>query len=198
MIRNLQRIQIKVATDSPPGLNLNPFLEIFGRWRKEKDDPAEWVDVADYAHIPRGPGIVLIGQRCNFSFDLAPPGPGILYTAKKGLSGTHEEKILTAFQWCLDLTNRLASEEEFPNDVKLRTDSFEIRFNDRLETPNNSSTDQELRLPLRSVLDILFGQHSCDLSPQTDPVQCYGFSLVAKRAEPLEVLLGRLTERASI
>ena len=194
MIRNLQRIQIKVATDAPPGLKLNPFLEIFGRWRKEKDDPAEWVDVADYAHIPRGPGIVLIGQRCNFSFDLADPGPGILYTAKRGLNGSHQEKILTSFQWCLDLAERLAAEKDFPKDVHLRTDSLEIRFNDRLETPNSPSTDQELQLPLRSVLEILFGRNGYELTPQIDPLQCYGFTVVTKRAEPLEVLLQHFSE----
>ncbi|MBI4460417.1 MAG: hypothetical protein HY648_10215, partial [Acidobacteria bacterium] len=70
MIQNLQRIQIKILSGAPAGLSLDPFIEIFGRWRKESH-PAEWVDLADYAHVPRGPGIVLIGQRCNFSVDMA-------------------------------------------------------------------------------------------------------------------------------
>ena len=194
---NLQRIQIKIASDAPPSLRLDPFLEIFGRWRKEKAHPAEWVDLADYAHMPRGAGIVLVGQRCNFSFDMALPGPGVLYIAKKGLSGTSEERITSAFQWCLDLSKRLVAEKEFPQGVQLRWNSLQIRFNDRLETPNNASTDDELRPAIRQAMDRLFGPQGYELVPPSDPRQCYGFSVTAKRAEPLAVLLERVAPTAA-
>ncbi len=189
---NLQRIQIKIASDAPPHLSLDPFLEIFGRWRKEKEHPAEWVDLADYAHMPRGPGIVLVGQRCNLAFDLADPGPGILYAAKKGLSGSTEERITSALQWCLDLSKSLVAEKEFPKGVQLRWDSLQIRFNDRLETPNNASTDEELRPAIRQVMDTLFGSQGYELLPHSDPAQCYGFSIAAKRADSPEALLERM------
>ena len=193
---NLQRIQIKIASDAPPRLNLDPFIEIFGRWRKEKEHPAEWVDLADYAHMPRGAGILLVGQRCNLAFDLADPGPGILYAAKKGLSGSTEERITSAFQWCLDLAKRLAAEKEFPGGIRLRTNSFEIQFNDRLETPNNASTDEELRPAIRQAMDRLFGAQGYELIPHGNPAQCYGFSIAAKKAEPLDVLWKRIAPPA--
>ena len=144
MISDLQRIQIKIASDLRAGLRLDPFVTIFGRWRNEQH-PADWVDLADYAHLPRGPGIVLVGQRCSVAFDLADPGPGILYTARKGLTGSHAERLCSAFAWCLDLSKRLSTEPEFPQDVRLRTGMLELRFNDRLETPDTPETDAELR-----------------------------------------------------
>ena len=82
---------------------------------------------------------MLIGQRCNFSFDMGGPGPGILYAAKKGLTGSHPARILAAIEWCLALSNLLVAEEEFPPGVRLRTDSLELRFQDRLETPNTAA-----------------------------------------------------------
>ncbi|OFV92261.1 MAG: hypothetical protein A3H28_17380 [Acidobacteria bacterium RIFCSPLOWO2_02_FULL_61_28] len=190
MIPNLQRIQIKLAADAPPGLKLDPFLEIFSRWRKETH-PAEWVDLADYAHLPRGPGIVLIGQRCNVSFDLADPGPGILYAARKGLTGSHTERLGAAFQWCLEFSKRLLAEPEFPKEVRVRTDRLEIRFNDRLETPNTASTDAELRPAVEQVLNALFGAGEYQLTPITDPNDCYGLTVRAKKAESLDVLIAR-------
>ena len=203
MISNLQRIQIKIAADAPPGLSLDPFLEIFARWRKETH-PAEWVDLADYAHLPRGPGIVLIGQRCNVSFDLADPGPGILYTARKGLTGTHAERLRAAFQWCLEFSKRLLAEPEFPKDVRLRTDSLEIRFNDRLETPHTPAAAAELRPAVEQALNVLFGAGEYQLTPHalqsqgvgglTDPNDCYGFAVRAKKAAPLDALIRRISE----
>ena len=193
LIHNLQRIQIKILAEAPPDLPLEPFLEIFGRWRKEKH-PAEWVDLADYAHVARGPGIVLIGQRCNFAFDISGPAPGILYTARKGLTGTLPERLHSTLQWCLDLSQRFVGEPQFPPAVKMRTDALEIRFPDRLETPNTASTDDALRPIVQQALDALYGPGGYALIPQSDPRQCYGFSVLAKQAMPLEALLERVAK----
>ena len=208
MIPDLQRIQIKIAADAPAGLRLEPFLEIFARWRKETHPsnalpstplraggagPAEWVDLADYAHLPRGPGIVLVGQRCNVAFDLADPGPGILYTAKKGFTGSHAERLNAAMEWCLEFSKRLIAEPEFPKDVRLRSDSLELRFNDRLETPNTHETDAELRPAVVEVLNALFGADGYDLRPFGNRADFYGFTVRAKKAEPLDALIKRLT-----
>lgn len=190
---DLQRIQIKIAADAPANSNLDPFLEIFARWRMEKDHPAEWVDLADYAHMVRGPGIVLVGHRCNISFDLTNPGPGILYFAKKGLQGSLAERIATAFHDCFEMTKRLLSEKEFPSNIHLRTDAIEIRFADRLQAPNDAATDKELQPALRQVLDSLLGQNQYELNPQRDLGEAYGFSIRSKTPEPLDVLLERVT-----
>lgn len=195
MIPDLQRIQIKIAADSPVGLSLDPFIEIFGRWRKEKHE-ANWVDLADYAHLPRGPGIMLVGQRCNVAFDLADPGPGILYTAKKGLSGSHAERLAAAFAWCLDLTKRLTAEPEFPKAVRLRSGALELRFNDRLETPDTPETNAELRSVVEQVLDNLFGPGGYEMRRLSDG-NVYGFTVRAKKAEAIDILLDRVSSKRS-
>jgi hypothetical protein len=192
LIPDLQRIQIKIAANSPAGLSLDPFLVIFGRWRKEKH-AADWVDLADYAHLPRGPGIVLVGQRCNVAFDLADPGPGILYTAKKGLTGSHAERLSAVFEWCLEFAKRLTAEPEFPKDVRLRAGSLELRFNDRLDTPDTPGTDAELRPAVEQVLNRLLGTGGYDLRPLKGG-NVYGFAVRAKQVEPLDALLGRTSE----
>jgi hypothetical protein len=196
LIDNLQRIQIKILADAPPGLNLAPFLEIFGRWRHEKDDPAQWVDLADYAHMSRGPGVMLIGHRISIGFDTEAPQPGFLFTARKGMSGSHAEKISAAFRWCLELAKRLAAEKEFPANVRLRTDEIELRFTDRLATPNILSTDAELRPAVNQALDALFGPGAYTLASEKDPAECYGFRVSAAKSETLDTLLGRIAQTA--
>ncbi|HEY7678956.1 MAG TPA: hypothetical protein VIC04_00460 [Terriglobia bacterium] len=192
MISDLQRIHIKILSNAPAGLNQEPFIEIFARWRTERNHPAEWVDLADYAHVPRGPGIVLVGQRANFAFDMADPAPGILYAAKKGLTGSHIERMTAAMKSCLELAKRLIAEPEFPKGVALRTDALELRFADRLVTPNTPATDQELRPVVRQAMDRLFGPTGYELTAPADAGETYGFSIRAKKAEPLDALLQRI------
>lgn len=196
MIDNLQRIQIKILADAPPGLSLEPFLEIFGRWRHEQDDPAQWVDLADYAHMSHGPGVVLIGHRISIGFDTDAPQPGIVFTARKGMSGSHGERISAAFRWCLELSRRLTAEETFSANVRLRTGEIELRFTDRLATPNAASTDAELRPAVTQVLDALFGSGGYTLAPEKDPAECYGFHVSASKSEGLDALLARIAQTA--
>lgn len=189
---DLQRIQIKILSDAPATLDLTPFIEIFGRWRMDKNHPAGWVDLADYAHVPRGAGIVLVGFQANFSFDMADPAPGILYHAKKGLTGSPAERIRAALKSCLGLAQQLVSEKEFPPGVHLRTDALLLRFPDRLLTPNTPQTDAALRPAIDSAVAALFGANSATLTANPEAGLPYGFSVQAKAAEPLALLLQRL------
>lgn len=197
---DLQRIHIKMLTDAPVSLSLEPFVEIFGRWRHDKNHPAGWVDLADYAHVPRGMGIVLVGFQANFSFDMCDDqgrsAPGLLYAAKKGLIGTYTERIASALLSCLSLSQRLVAEKEFPQQVHLRTDALEIRFPDRLVTPNTKETYMELCPAVLQVIDRMYGAGTSgryQLVPVSDPAKVLGCSIRAKSAEPLATLLQRLS-----
>jgi len=178
LTHDLQRIQIKMAVVVPPDLGLDPLVGIFARWRQDKEHPAEWVDLADYAHVPQGPGIVLIGKRGNLSLDFS-GFPGILYAAKKGLGGTPVERILSALRSCLELCHRLTAEPEFPAGVEVQTGTLSIAFNDRLETPNDAATDQALRPAIQQAFDLLYGKDAWQMFPQSDPGECYGFTVKA-------------------
>jgi len=189
MIQNLQRIQIKLPSNAPASLNLDPLLAIFGRWRKDMEDPAEWVDLADYGHMLRGPGIVLAGMRVNLAFDMDEPHPGFLYTSRKGLAGSNQERIASAFQSCFSYAKRLLGEKEFPSGVELLPGPVELRFIDRLETPNTAATDKELRPILSKVLDSLFGPGDYSLEQQTGSGESYGFRIYVAKPERFELLL---------
>jgi hypothetical protein len=188
----LQRIHIKILTDAPARLNLEPFLAIFGRWRGDKRHAAGWVDLADYAHVPRGAGVVLVGFNANFAFDMAGPAPGILFAAKKGLIGTHAERIALTLRSGLELSRRLIAEPEFPKSVHLRLNAFEMQFPDRLETPNTPATDQELRPAVAQISDRTFGVSGYDIVPQADQKQAFGYSIRVRKPESLDGLLKRL------
>jgi hypothetical protein len=195
---DLQRIQVKLLSNAPASLDLNPFIEIFGRWRADRNHPAGWVDLADYAHVPRGPGIVLVGFNANFSFDMTADSngtgetPGILYFTKKGLSGSHLERIAASLRSCLDLSKRLVAEREFPKNIQLRANELEIRFPDRLLTPNTAAIHKELRPPVERALDGLFGSGGYALTLHQNEDEAPGYSVRAHNPSTLESLSERL------
>lgn len=191
MEEDLQRIHLKILVDAPAGLSLDPFLAIFGRWRHDKNHPAEWVDLADYAHMAKGPGVMLGGKQCNFCVSTDDPGLGLLYAGKKDFEGPVENRVLEAFRRCIRLSQALAAEPQFPPEMTLNTQSWELFINDRLQFPNTDATDRLLRTPIQAALDELFGAGDYAMTRDTDNKRRYAFSIRAEKPETLNTLLGR-------
>jgi hypothetical protein len=187
----LQKINVKLFTDAPATLELAPFLDIFARWRGDASHPSQWIDLADYAHVTKGPGIMLIGKQGNLALDLRDPGPGILYANKAGLEGSVQERILEVFRRCLALTLALSEEPEYPQALAPRPGFWELAINDRLKAPNTDATDLALRPAIESTLARLFGSDHT-LLREADLSRLYGFVIHAKQITDLETFGLRL------
>ena len=188
---DLQRINVKIFTDAGQEVVLDPFLDIFARWRDDARHPSQWIDLADYAHVTKGPGVMMIGKQGNLGLDLADPGPGILYANKRDLKGTPEDRVTETFRRCLALTGTLTAEPEYPSGLSPRPDSWELSFNDRLDTPNTDETDRQLRPAIESSIQKLLGSNHT-LIREANPKRRYGFVIHADRAETLETIASRL------
>jgi hypothetical protein len=189
---NVQKINVKLFTNAPEPVPLDPFLDVFARWREDRDDPAGWIDLADYAHVAKGPGVMLIGRRGNLSVDLADPGPGLLWANKQDLAGSHEERIREIFVRAIGLMRRLVGELEYPAALEPRTGFWELTVND-LVFPNTDATDRSLQPAVAAVAARLFGPDACTLVRQPDPGRRYGFTLHSDDPPNLDALAGALS-----
>ncbi len=150
----LQRIDVKQLLDAPVNPDLDAFLLIFDRWRQREDHPSDWVDLADYAHMPSGPGILIAGKRDTFSVNLNPPGPGLLTSVRNGLEGTLADRFREAFRRARELNEAVLAEPEFPEGFVVRQGAWEVFLNDRLLFPNSDESDRVVRPALASALGI--------------------------------------------
>ncbi len=192
MAIDLQRIHLKLLAEAPADFSVDPFLAVFARLRHDKANPEDWVDMADYAHMPKGAGMLLAGHRANFSIDLGDPGPGFLYAGKSGHEGAIDERVLETFRRCIALVEPLLAEPEYPSALQPAWGSWELVVNDRLEAPNTDATDAELRSGIETALDRLFGgNYTAEREP--DPGRRYGFSIRAGQAPTLEDLKSKLS-----
>lgn len=170
---SLQRIDVKLLLDAPPSPDLDPFLVIFHRWRQRSDHPSDWVDLADYAHMPSGPGILIAGKRDTFSVNLNPPGPGLLTSVRGGLEGALEDRFREAFRRARELVSAVLAEPEFPGEFRVREGVWEVFLNDRLGFPNTDDSDGMVRPALASALAIEPGS----LVRHRDPNGRLGYSV---------------------
>ena len=151
---DLQRIDVKLLLDCPPDPDLDQFLVIFDRWRKADDHPADWVDLADYAHMPGGPGILIAGKRDTFSVNLNPPGPGLLTSVRRGLEGSLEDRFREALRRAREFNSAVMAEPEFPAGFSVREGAWEVYVNDRLGFPNTDPTDRLVRPAVAAALGV--------------------------------------------
>ncbi len=173
MDTDLQRIDVKLLLDTPANPNLDPFLTIFDHWRSVEDHPCDWVDLADYAHMVKGPGIVIAGKRDRYSINLNDPGPGLMTSTQSGLSGDLRNRFSEALERAQGLNEALISEPEFPSEFKLRNGSWEVFVNDRLGYPNDDATDALARPAVAAA----FAVDPSELLRHTDPLGRLGYSL---------------------
>jgi hypothetical protein len=180
---DLQRIDLTACLDAPRGANLDSLLAIFGRWRNDKDHPAKWIDLADYAHMSHGAGVIIVGKQGIFVVTRFDPGLGLFYSGRSGYEGPNETRVIESFRRHLALTTALFGEPDYPAALKTLTGSWELAINDRLDFPNSDETDGLLRPPIQAALDRLFGAGSYEMVSGGDRQRRYGVSIRASSAD---------------
>lgn len=149
------KFQVKLYTSSGE-VELEKLVPVFHTWIREKKIPDELlIDVADYAHVPQGPGVVLIGHQSDYYLDLADDRPGLLYSRKRGFEGDLRGGIEDAFRRALQACQLLESETELG--FEFATNEVMFRVQDRLAAPNDDSTYEAYKGPLEEVAQAFFG-----------------------------------------
>ena len=152
---NPRRLAIKLfATQPVPRDGLHRFIGVFHGFIQNAAVPGLLIDVADYAHVPEGPGVMLIGHDVDYSIDLARGRTGLLTVRKR----PGDEGLVALFRDTLAKARAAARALEADDHAAIRfaTDDLEISFPDRLAAPNTAAAfemvSKELLTAARSEL----------------------------------------------
>ncbi len=154
---NANRIQVKFFLENAEKLDFAPVAGIFQRWIQQHSLEGLLIDVADYRHVPGGPGVVLIGHDSDYSLDRRDGKPGLLYTRKRDHSADLLSQLRTAMRLSITACRLLEGEKAFHPNLKFRADTLEFRFPDRLNFPNRVETLDLVKAPLSSALAEFYG-----------------------------------------
>ena len=191
-----KRIAIKffAAPDPAAAVDLHPFLAIFHRFIQKGALPGLLLDVADYAHVPEGPGVILIGHDVDYGIDLAGGKAGLLTTRKRLEATPLADSLADTLRRSLAALSALAAEPE--SKLRFATQSFHLDLLDRLAAPNDDTAFAAARDAIAPALDRLYGAGAWKASRASgsDPRKPLALHVESQAAAPLESLAARLRQ----
>lgn len=190
----LQHINVKLGFRDPEQIDLGTLIPVFHSWIQDQVCDELLLDVADYRHVPDGPGVVLIGHEANYSVDCVDGQLGLRYNRKAVIGGTNQDRFEQAVRSAVRAAQRL--EEDAPEGEKLAINGQEIEIwiNDRLLAPNRKDSRSALASELRIFLNKLFAGSSYTLSLEPDPGKLLTARIACERNFSVSELLETLKE----
>ncbi len=155
-----------------PGKNIDDsiFIRIFNEWIRFQRLEGILLDVADYRHVPQGPGIMLITHEINFAMDYSGGRFGLLAQRKLGSGLTHQERLLELVQATAAFGAQLESDLRVAGKLRLEAGVFYYIANDRLTAPNTEAAFAELLPDLEAAAAIIYpGQKVTVKRIENDP-----------------------------
>jgi len=195
MFNDLHKIGIKFFTLSGNDVPLADFIPVFHRWIQHGSLNDTLVDVADYSHVPAGPGTMLIAHAGNYAIDETGNRRGFLYYSKRELPGSGvEARLAEVCRRNLDACRLLEKDEDTRECIDIDYGRLQIIANDRLHAPNSDETRQALEPVLKNFLARLYPGSGYKLeSDSADPRERFSVTVsMQERAQSAEELLSRL------
>ncbi len=157
----MQHFRVKIYAATQPDFDSANAIPVFHRWIQNQTLGELLIDVADYAHVPAGPGVLLVGHDAFYGLDHAGHRIGLLYTRRTALEGSVATRIAQAYDSCLRACRLLEAEPEFAGRIKFNSADWDLSVNDRLLAPNNEQSWRALEPSLLEFLGGRFGEGKC-------------------------------------
>lgn len=189
----LQHVNVKLFVRDPEKLDLERLVPIFHGWIQEQGSDELLLDVADYRHVPAGPGVVLIGHEANYSVDNTGSRLGVRYNRKAALEGGNLDRFAQATRAALIACRRLESDPRLEGRLRINGREIELFVNDRLLAPNSAATRVAAEPEVRQFFETLFAGSEFSLAyANGDPRRLFSVTVTSSRPFTTEDLLNNL------
>ena len=180
---DLQHVNIKIFAKKAD-IDLVDAIPIFHRWIQDNARPELLIDVADYKHVPDGPGIMLIGHEADYSLDETDGRLGLLYNRKTPIDADAQGALSQAFESAVAGAKLLEEEPEFAGKLRFDYGDAAVIVNDRALAPNNEDTLHALRPEIERFFGGVHGAGNFTLTHVGEPRD--RFQVEVKAKSPVE------------
>jgi hypothetical protein len=190
-----QKLQLKIflTPESARAVDPEALIPVFHRWIKDHVLPELVIDVANYLHVPQGPGVVLIGHGADYFLDEgADQGVrrlGLLYNRKRS-GPAPADRLSDLARRTLHAASLLEKEPSLAGQLRFSPNELLLRVNDRLTAPASDATLEALKPEIHALGSRLFGG-PFDLTRVGGPKDPFGVRLTFSGAATLATLLER-------
>jgi len=177
--------------ESSAKVNLADVVPIFHSWIQLHLIPDHLlIDVADYAHVPDGPGVVLVAHEANFYLDRFDGRQGFTYVRKQPIDGSFADRLRLVFRSALEACQLLETNPSLPG-IKFRANEADFRINDRFFAPNTAATFASVKPELEKFVRGIYGS-SVTLEHRGNEKQLFDVALRAAGKFDAATLLSKL------
>ena len=152
----LQKFAVKLFLNMNESYSSKDFIPVFHSWIQDKVIADHLlIDVADYSHIPDGPGVMLIAHEGHISLDQENHQPGIMYMRKTELDGTFNDRFNKILSTVIEAADRLRN-NNIDNDINFINNSFRFIANDRLYAENTIENQTLYKKKIKNVINEIY------------------------------------------
>ena len=189
---DLHRFGIKFFARDAERVDILKLIPIYHRWIQQSALEDLLIDVADYSHVPTGPGVMLIAHEGNYALDETGHERGVVYYSKQPLSGDLSERLARVAHKALRAAELMSADAELEGALKVPGNRLQFFANDRLAAPNTDAAYAELEPAFKAFLDRLYAGAPYTLARETDPRERLTVEVRAEGEVALKTLLERL------
>ena len=173
----LQHVNVKLLVKDPQSVDLEAAVPVFHQWIQGQVCDELLLDVADYTHVPDGPGIVLIGHEADYALDNTDGKLGVRYSRKATVAGSNLDRLEQATRSVVRAFERLQQDLK----PSFNGTDLEVVINDRLLAPNTDTTKKAAEPEIRKFLARVFDGAGYSLTFPSDPRRLFGVAVKAER-----------------
>lgn len=192
----LQHINVKLLLSNPQAIDLEAVVPVFHSWIQQQPVEELLLDVASYAHVKDGPGVLLIGHEADYSLDATDGRLGLRYNRKAPVEGNNQQKLHQALRAALSALQRLEQDERLNGKIQFDGKNIELFVNDRLAAPHTEQTRQSVEPDLRQFLKVLGGGSAYSSQYESEPRRLFGARVQLAREFSVTELLHNLSDAA--
>ncbi|HWF39366.1 MAG TPA: hypothetical protein VG322_12650 [Candidatus Acidoferrales bacterium] len=189
----LQHVNVKLLLENPAQVDLEPLITIFHEWIQKQVFDEMLLDVADYRHVPGGPGVMVIGLQADYSVDDTDHLLGVRYNRKAGFDGSNADRLAQAARAALTACVKLEQEPRMGGKLKFNGQDIELFINDRLLAPNTDASRAAADAELQAFANKLFSGADYSLEYQMDPRRLFGAAVKCSKKFSSAQLLQHLS-----
>ena len=189
---DFQHVNVKLLVNEPESVDLEPLIPVFHGWIQKQVCEELLLDIADYRHVPEGPGVVIIGHQADYSVDNTNGRLGVRYNRKAPLDGSNQDRLKQATCSALKAFQKLEAEAALAGKLRFNGHDVELFINDRLLAPNREEMRRALDGEFRRLFDKLFRANDYVMSYDADPRRLLGLSVKSARSFSVADLINNL------
>jgi len=190
---DLHKFGIKFFASDAQALDILKLIPVYHRWIQQNALQDLLLDVADYSHVPAGPGVMLIAHEGNYALDETGHERGVMYYSKHKLTGELPDRFALVASKALQAAKLMSGDTELEGALKVPGNRLQFFANDRLAAPNTDGAYGEIEPALRTFLNRLYAGARYTVTREVDPKERMSVRVQAEGEVALDTLLARLS-----